>query len=210
MIAVADKLENSTTSSENRLFDLEILAKATHSTTQEVKLLLAKSGSPIYPQLDGTEAVEEEIFDTVLSAWAKSLKREGSTTEVEGQAQRLETKPRKATPKVLTSELNTDDMIKVKSGKSAGSPNLTQKGIGETLENFFNKVKLEDTTKVDAVSAFIEGTSEFGQALRKKITTAYKKFTTKPNMEEVESRLIEGAKAYLESMAATANDAVII
>ncbi|MBD2437346.1 hypothetical protein [Nostoc sp. FACHB-110] len=209
MIAVADRVENSTTSNENRLFNLEILAKATHSTTQEVKLLLAKSRSPIYPQLDGSEAIEEVIFDTVLSDWAKSLKAEGSGStvqEAEGQAQKSETRTRKATPKVLTSELVADDIVKVKSGKSAGSPNLTQKGIEQTLKSFFGKVKLDDTTEVDAVSAFIEGTSEFGTALRKKILAAYKKFATKPNMEEVEARLIDGAKAHLEAMTATANE----
>ncbi|MEH1785596.1 MAG: hypothetical protein V7L23_08390, partial [Nostoc sp.] len=40
------------------------------------------------------------------------------------------------------------------------------------------------------------------QALRKKILAAYKKFTKGGNPQEIQDRLIEGAKAYLESLAA--------
>lgn len=202
MIAVAERVENSSTS-EIKLLNIETLARATNQSIPEVKLLLAQAGAPIYPQTNGTEAIAEVVFDTVLLSWAKSIKEEQVRTE---ETKQSETKPRKATAKVLTSELIEEDIVKIKSGKSAGSPNLTQKGIEQTLKNFFGKVKLDDTTEVDAVSAFIEGTSEFGTALRKKILAAYKKFTTKPNMEDVEARLIEGAKAYLETMAATANE----
>ncbi|MBD2489022.1 hypothetical protein [Aulosira sp. FACHB-615] len=203
MVAVADRVENSNVS-EIKLLNIETLALATNQSIPKVKILLAQAGAPVYPQTNGTEAIEETVFDAVLLTWAKSLK-EGGQAKTEDPKQ-SEAKPRKASAKVLTAELTADDIIKVKSGSNAGSPNLTQRGVQQTLENFFNKVKFDDTTKVDAVSAFIEGTSEFGQALRKKIAAAYKKFTTKPNMEEVETKLIEGAKTYLESMAATASE----
>ncbi|WP_414755566.1 hypothetical protein [Anabaena sp. CCY 9910] len=203
MIAVAERTTQANTPTENRLLNIETLVRATNTSIQDVKLLLAQANAPIYPQVDGTEAISEPIFDEVLLNWAKGLKLSSDQPKADQSASEAPTKPRKAAPKVLISELTESDIIKIKTGKTSGSPNMTQKGIAETLENFFNKVRLEDTAKVDAVSAFIEGTSEFGINLRKKLLAAYKKFT-KANLQEAETKLVEGAKNYLENLASTA------
>ena len=183
-------LKESTTSFVN----LQSLARATNKSIPEVKILLAEMDAAIYPQRDGSEAIREETFDHIILDWAKSFK----TADI-GMVETSNKKARKPTPKVLISELTESDIARVKSGNRAGSPNLQPKGIQETLLNLFSKVRLEDTTTEDAVAAFIEGSSELGLALRKKIITAYKKFT-KANVQEVEDKLVEGAKDYLKTL----------
>ncbi|MEH1777140.1 hypothetical protein [Nostoc sp.] len=201
MVATAERINEVNSATETRFLSLETLSRATGTSPTEVKKLLGVAKEVIHPMPDGSEMITETAFDTVVLGWAKSFKDNG-VEDATPISLPKETRPRKTTTKVLTSELDTEDIIKVKTGKTAGSPNLTEKGIQQTLENFFSKVKLDDTSIVDAVSAFIEGTSEFGQALRKKILAAYKKFTKGGNPQEIQDRLIEGAKAYLESLAA--------
>lgn len=204
MVATVERITEANSATETRFLSLETLSKATGTSPIEVKKLLGRAKEVIHPMEDGSEMITETAFDTVVLGWAKSFKDNGveSATPV-GNSSPKETRPRKTTTKILTSELDAEDIIKVKTGKAAGSPNLTEKGIQQSLKNFFSKVKLDDTSIVDAVSAFIEGTSEFGQALRKKILAAYKKFTKGGNPQEIQDKLIVGAKAYLESMAAT-------
>jgi hypothetical protein len=181
---------------QGRLFKLEALVKITGLSIEDIKIILAKSGGAIYPREDGSEMVCENFFDLVILNWAKSLK--GDTTElIERQSP---DKPRKQGVRVLKSELTIDDLMKHKGGKLSGSPNLSDKGLEQTLTNFFNKVKLDDSTLVDAISAFIEGSGEFGQALRKKIATAYRKFFPGANASEIEAKLVNGAKTYLENL----------
>lgn len=205
MVAIAERLiENPEVT--GRFLSLETLAKATSTSPTEVKKLLAKAKEVIHPMEDGSEMITENAFDSVVLQWAKSFKDDVGIdgTSVNTFRSTKEIKERKPSTKVLTSELTNEDIIKVRTGKTAGCPNLTSKGIDTTLANFFGKVKLEDTSLVDAVSAFIEGTSEYGQALRKKLTTAYKKFTKDPNLQEVMDELIEGAKDIREKMTTTA------
>lgn len=201
MVAVAERqiTENNT---EQIFYPLEPLAEATRKSIPEVKILLAEMGAVIHPRIDGSEEIEEFVFDAVLSRWAKTLK--GSTSVVTAEPI-ANARPRKTATKVLAAELTVEDIIKIKNGEKANSPNLTKKGVQQTLENFFSKVNMDDTGEVDAVSAFIEGTSEFGQALRKKIMAAYKKFTKGGNLQEIQDKLIVGAKVYLESMATAAS-----
>ena len=181
--------------SQTRLFKLQALVQITGLPVEDIKLLLAKSGGAIYPREDGSEMIAENFFDLVILNWAKSLK--GDATEIENQAS---DKPRKQGIRVMKTELTIDDLMKHKGGKLSGAPNLSDKGLEQTLGNFFNKVRLDDSTLADAISAFIEGTSEFGQALRKKIATAYRKFFPGANASEIEAKLISGAKAYLEKL----------
>ncbi|MFN6572398.1 hypothetical protein [Dendronalium sp. ChiSLP03b] len=209
MVAVAEEraIAPNNSTLETKFLSLETLSRATNKSLPEVKALLGKAREVIHPTEDGREMITESAFDAVVLQWAKSFKEEPpaqTPSNVQADATEEAKAKRKASPKVLTSELTADDIITVKSGANAGTPSLTSKSIQQVLENFFNKVKLEDTTKVDAVSAFIEGTSEFGQALRKKILGAYKKFSKGGNPTEIQERLIDGAKTYLESMAATA------
>jgi hypothetical protein len=201
MVAVAERQIIESVSATSNFLSLETLERATGKSPTEVKKLLGIAKEVIHPMPDGSEMITEDAFDSVVLQWAKSFKDNDalSVTPANNTSSPKETRPRRATAKVLTSELDTEDIIKVKTGKTAGSPNLTEKGIQQTLENFFGKVKLDDTSIVDAVSAFI------GQALRKKIMAAYKKFTKGGNIQEIQDKLIVGAKAYLESMAATAN-----
>ncbi|MEH2033360.1 MAG: hypothetical protein V7K67_27695 [Nostoc sp.] len=203
MVATAERITQANSVTETRFLSLERLARVTSTSPIEVKKLLGRAKEVIHPMEDGSEMITENAFDSVVLQWAKSFKDNGVESMTPNNTSSKETRPHKTTTKVLTSELDTEDIIKVKTGKTAGSPNLTEKGIQQTLENFFSKVKLEDTSIVDAVSAFIEGTSEFGQALRKKIMAAYKKFTKGGNPQDIQDKLIFGAKAYLESMAAT-------
>ncbi|MEH1808448.1 hypothetical protein [Nostoc sp.] len=203
MVAVAERLVESKDSTETKFLSLETLARATSASPIEVKKLLGKAKEVIHPMEDGSEMITENAFDSVVLQWAKSFKDNGIIEDVTpSTTSTKQTKTRKTTTKVLTSELTIEDIVKVKTGEKANSPNLTKKGVQETLNNFFSKVNMEDTGDIDAISAFIEGTTEFGQALRKKILTAYKKFTKGGNPQEIQDRLIEGAKAYLESLAA--------
>ncbi|WP_445634527.1 hypothetical protein NSTC745_06350 [Nostoc sp. DSM 114161] len=204
MVAVVERsiAENNTT--DLRFLSLETLARATNKSPQEVKILLGKAREVIHPMEDGSEMITESAFDSVVLQWAKSFKEEVPQSSSNTEKPASDAKPRKPSAKLLTSELTVEDIVTIKSGANAGAPSLTNKSIQQVLENFFGKVKLEDTTKVDAVSAFIEGTSEFGVSLRKKILGAYKKFTKGGNAQEIQDKLIEGAKTYLESMAATA------
>ncbi len=203
MVAVAERSVTENNTTEPRFLKLETLARATNKSPQEVKILLGKAREVIHPMEDGTEMVTESAFDSVVLQWAKSFKEAPQSIE-NTEKSPAETKSRKPSAKVLASELTVEDIITIKSGANAGTPSLTNKSIQQALENFFNKVKLEDTTKVDAVSAFIEGTSEFGQALRKKLLGAYKRFSKGGNPTEIQERLIDGAKTYLESMAVAA------
>ncbi|HYX17066.1 MAG TPA: hypothetical protein VE944_22490 [Nostoc sp.] len=204
MVATAERITEQGSATE-RFLSLETLAKATSKSPQEVKMLLGRAKEVIHPTEDGAEMITEAAFDGVVLQWARSFKEENGAVATTTQAASATTsKPRKPSAKILISELAIADIMIIKTGANAGLPNLASKSVQYTLENFFNKVKLEDTTKVDALSAFIEGTSEFGQALRKKILAAYKKFTKGGNPQEIQDRLIDGAKAYLESMAAVA------
>ncbi|WP_375495602.1 hypothetical protein [uncultured Nostoc sp.] len=204
MVAVAERLVENKDSTETKFLSLETLARATSTSPTEVKKLLGKAKEVIHPMEDGSEMITENAFDSVVLQWAKSFKDNGIIEDMTPNT--ISTKqtksPRKTATKVLTSELTIEDIVKVKTGEKANSPNLTKKGVQETLNNFFSKVNMEDTGDIDAISAFIEGTTEFGQALRKKILAAYKKFTKGGNLQEIQDRLIEGAKAYLESLAA--------
>lgn len=203
MVAVAERLTEESQNTTTKFLSLETLAQATGTSPIEVKKLLGAAREVIHPMPDGREMITETAFDTIVLQWAKSFK------DVQENAAPITTpkevkKPRARNTKVLTSELTIDDIVVVKTGKTAGQPNLTEKGIQQTLEKFFNKIRLEDTSLVDAASAFIEGTSEFGQSLRRKIIAAYKKFTLGGNPQEIEEKLVAGVKAYLENMAATA------
>lgn len=202
MVAVAEQQQISTyangTETSVKLLNLTKLVTALGKPVNEVKLMLARQGAAVYPQEDGTEAIAEPIFDAILLRWAKSIKEESEALLPESAQ-----KTRKSPPKLLTQELTIEDIAKNKTGKSAGQASLNATGIQSTLEKFFNKVKLDDSTLVDAVSAFVEGNSEFGQGLRKKLLAAYKKFTPSVNLSEVESKLVEGAKKYLEAITAS-------
>ncbi|MFK0731399.1 MAG: hypothetical protein ACFKPT_02690 [Gloeotrichia echinulata GP01] len=188
-----------------KFLTLETLARATGTSSIEAKKLLGMAREVIHPMPDGSEMITEAAFDTVVLQWAKSFKE---TVTQESATPTLTTpkqvkKPRKSKAKVLTSELSIDDIVVFKTGKNAGQANLSEKGVRLTLEKFFSKVRLEDTSIVDAASAFIEGTGEVGESLRRKILTAYKKFTLGGNPQEIEDKLVAGAKTYLESMAVT-------
>lgn len=201
---------------ETKLLSLKTLSRATGTSPTDVKKLLGVAGEVIYPMPDGSEMVSEAAFDTIVLEWAKSFKDNGSnasesvtTSNTSSKTPNSQTS-RKASTKVLISELTVEDIIKIKNGEKANLPNLTKKGLSQTLNNFFEKVNMDGMGDVDTISAFIEGTTEFGQTLRKKLLTAYKKFTINPNLQEIENKLVEGAKAYLETMAtdsmrATAN-----
>lgn len=198
MVAVIDRavIENSV--SQDKFFSLETLASVTGKKNEEAIKLLGQAKAVILPMEDGSVMITEESFDAAVLLWAKSFKGESAP-----QAQ--EPKPKQAKqPKLLTSKLTTDDISKVKTGKTAGAANLTNKGVQETLEKFFNKLALDDTTQVDAVSAFIEGTSELGINLRKEILGAMKRFTKGTDLATAETKLVAGAKAYLENMSLAA------
>jgi len=199
MVATAERINVVDSTTETRFLSLETLSRATGTSSVEVKKLLGRAKEVIHPMEDGSEMITENAFDIVVLQWARSFKDDVSSapavfTESLSKAKTT----RNSTTKLLTQRLVSDDIAKIKGGKSAGSANLTLKGIQITLENFFNKVRLEDTTIVDAVSAFIEGTSEFGMALRKELLTAYKRSFKGLDISEVETKLIAGAKAYLE------------
>ncbi|MFB2768572.1 hypothetical protein ACE1AT_04670 [Pelatocladus sp. BLCC-F211] len=188
--------------SATKLYKLDALVKVTQKPAQEVKIMLARLGAAIYPREDGSELVAESHFDEIVLEWAKSIK--GESAEIVSP-KTTSAKPKKKAVRVLKSELTADDLAKVKSGKTAGSPNLTEAGVHQTLENFFNnKVKLEDMTIADAVSIFIEGTSEIGQAMRKKLIAAYRKFFPGANVTDIETKLVVSAKTYLETLTAAA------
>ncbi|QLE47973.1 hypothetical protein FD724_07465 [Nostoc sp. C057] len=199
MVAIAERIAVDNSATKTRFLSLETLAKATSTSPTEVKKLLGRAKEVIHPMEDGSEMITENAFDSVVLQWARSFKDDTSsiTTAITEAPSKAKT-TRNSTTKLLTQKLASDDIAKIKGGKSAGSANLTLKGIQITLENFFNKVRLEDTTIVDAVSAFIEGTSEFGMALRKELLAAYKRSFKGLDISEVETKLIAGAKAYLE------------
>ncbi|QLE42227.1 hypothetical protein FD723_18580 [Nostoc sp. C052] len=199
MVAIAERITVDNSATKTRFLSLETLAKATSTSPTEVKKLLGRAKEVIHPMEDGSEMITEDAFDSVVLQWARSFKDDTSSVATATTEAPNKTKTtRNSTTKLLTQKLASDDIAKIKGGKSAGSANLTLKGIQITLENFFNKVRLEDTTIVDAVSAFIEGTSEFGMALRKEILGAYKRSFKGLDISEVEAKLITGAKAYLE------------
>ncbi|MEH2201201.1 hypothetical protein [Nostoc sp.] len=204
MVAVAERQVVESESATSKFLSLETLERATGKSPTEVKKLLGIAKEVIHPMPDGSEMITEDAFDSVVLQWAKSFKDNGIESVKQITTSPKQTKsPRKTATKVLISELTVEDIVKVKTGEKANSPNLTKKGVQETLNNFFSKVNMEDTGDIDAISAFIEGTTEFGQALRKKILAAYKKFTKGGNPQEIQDRLIDGAKAYLESLAST-------
>jgi hypothetical protein len=204
MVAVAERLVESRDSTETKFLSLETLAKATSTSPIEVKKLLGIAKEVIHPMPDGSEMITEDAFDSVVLQWAKSFKDVQQESASPITTPKEAKKPKSRNTKVLTSELTIDDIVVVKTGKTAGQANLTEKGVQLTLEKFFSKIRLEDTSLVDAASAFIEGTGEFGQSLRRKILAAYKKFTLNGNPQEIEDKLVAGAKVYLENMAATA------
>ncbi|MEH2148571.1 hypothetical protein [Nostoc sp.] len=205
MVATVERITEANSATETRFLSLETLAQATNTSPIEVKKLLGRAREVIHPMEDGSEMITENAFDSVVLQWAKSFKGNDALSVTPSTISPKQAKSRKTATKVLTSELTIEDIVKVKTGEKANSPNLTKKGVQETLNNFFSKVNMEDTGDIDAISAFIEGTTEFGQALRKKILAAYKKFTKGGNPQEIQDRLIEGAKAYLESLAAPSN-----
>jgi hypothetical protein len=201
MVATAERIAE-TRSTTERFLSLETLAKATSKSPQEVKMLLGRAKEVIHPTEDGAEMITETAFDNVVLEWARSFKDDTTPATTTTEFPNKPKSSRSPATKLLTQRIAPDDIAKTKGGKSAGSANLTVKGIQITLENFFNKVRLEDTTIVDAVSAFIEGTSEFGMALRKELLAAYKRLFKGIDMSDVETRLIAGAKAYLEKSSA--------
>lgn len=208
MVAVTERTIENAVTSEPKFLSLETLSGAINKPIKEVKAMLGQSGQVIHLTPSGEDIITESAFDTIVLNWAKSFKEgmpqsEPETTTSNTKLAKQEVKERKPNIKVLTSELTIEDIAVVKTGKNAGSPSLTNKGIQQTLESFFNKVKMDDTTKIDAISAFVESTSEFGQMARKKLLAAYKKFTKGGNQQEIESRLVEGAKIYLESLVAS-------
>ncbi|MEH1822134.1 MAG: hypothetical protein V7L31_24175 [Nostoc sp.] len=204
MVATLEKITEASSATEVKFLSLETLHRATSKSPQEVIKMLGAAKEVIHPMPDGSQMVTESAFNTVILEWAKSFSGNGTPADPAVATEPLN-KPkssRSLATKLLTQKLVTDDIAKTKGGKSAGSANLTVKGIQITLENFFNKVRLEDTTIVDAVSAFIEGTSEFGMALRKELLAAYKRLFKGLDISEVETKLIAGAKAYLEKTSA--------
>ncbi|MEH2393886.1 MAG: hypothetical protein V7K21_20205 [Nostoc sp.] len=217
MVTVAEKLTNvDSTGTETRFLSLDILVRATNKTPVEVKKLLGVAKEVIHPTEDGAEMITEAAFNGVVLQWAQSLKNDATSFNNGGTSENQDgfplppkppkpSTPRRAKTKILASKLTFEDIIKTKTGKKVNMPNLTQKGVQETLENFFKKVNIQDTSNVDVISAFIEGTSEFGISLRKELLSAYELFTKEPNIQEVQERLVEGAKVMLESMAAAAN-----
>ena len=206
MIATSEIIAEVNSATPSRFFSLETLSRVTNKPIKEVKSLLGKAREVIHPTVDGQEMITESAFDAVVLEWAKSIKDDDldQLSQATSSTLRLDSTPRtsrKTSAKVLISELTVEDITKIKNGEKANSPNLTKKGVEHTLDNFFKKVNMDDMSSIDTVSAFIEGATEFGQALRKKLLTAYKKFTLNPNLQDVESKLVEGAKAYLESRA---------
>lgn len=203
--------KNYSNGSGTKLFKLQNLVETTGSSAEEIKIMLAHCGGVIYPRIDGSEMVAESFFDLVLLNWAKSLKSDQEELLIPENRLELEqpsNKPRKQSQRILKLELTINDIAKHKRGSMSGSPILNSKGLETTLTNFFSKVKLEDTSLVDAISAFIEGTSEFGLSLRKKLMSAYKKFFPGANIAEIEALLIIAAKAYLESATKTPTEPV--
>ncbi|MBD2771152.1 hypothetical protein [Iningainema tapete] len=205
MVAIIEKPEQESVTQESKLLKIETLARVTSKPIKEVKMMLGRIGAVIYPQEDASEMIAETHFDQIVLRWAKSFKdAEQVTTQESATATNdkpTTAKAKKQSTKILAEELTINDLASVKSGKNAGSPNLTEKGIQQTLTNFFSKVKLEDTTLTDAASAFIEGSSEFGTTLRKKLFLAYRKFFPGANIGEIEPKLVAGAKTYLEAIA---------
>ncbi|QKQ75642.1 hypothetical protein [Nostoc sp. TCL240-02] len=197
MVATAERITE-TRSATERFLSLETLAKATSKSPQEVKMLLGRAKEVIHPTEHGAEMITETAFDSVVLEWARSFKDDITPATTTAESPSKTKSSRSPATKLLSQRLVPDDIAKTKGGKSVGSANLTVKGIQITLENFFNKVRLDDTTIVDAVSAFIEGTSEFGMALRKELLAVYKRSFKGLDMTEVETKLIAGAKAYLE------------
>lgn len=215
MVAVAERTSIEVASDsrvEARLLSLDTLARATAKTPTDVKKLLGIAREVIHLTEDGVEMITEAAFNSVVLQWAKSFKDDsqrvgdGSTDEITGAITPTSKPPkpsssRRAKAKILASKLTFEDIIKTKTGKKANTPNLTQKGVQETLENFFKKVNMQDTSNIDAISAFIEGTSEFGISLRKELLSAYELFTKEPNIQELQEKLVEGAKVMLEGIA---------
>jgi hypothetical protein len=209
MVATVERITETNSATETRFLSLETLAKATSTSPTEVKKLLGRAKEVIHPMEDGSEMITENAFDSVVLQWARSFKDDTSSViAVATEAPSKAKATRNSTTKLLTQKLVSDDIAKIKGGKSAGSANLTLKGIQITLENFFNKVRLDDTTIVDAVSAFVEGTSEFGMALRKELLAAYKRSFKGLDISEVETKLIAGAKAYLEKTSTSETEEV--
>lgn len=201
MVATLERTSEATSATEIKFLSLETLHRATSKSPQEVIKMLGAAKEVIHPMPDGSQMVTESAFNTVILEWAKSFSSNGTAAvgAVVTEPINKTKSTRSPATKLLTQRLTLDDIAKTKGGKSAGSANLTVKGIQATLENFFNKVRLDDTTIVDAVSAFIEGTGEFGMALRKELLAAYKRSFKGIDISDVETKLIAGAKAYLES-----------
>ncbi|MEH1788415.1 MAG: hypothetical protein V7L23_23225 [Nostoc sp.] len=163
MVATAERITQANSVTETRFLSLERLARVTCTSPIEVKKLLARAKEVIHPMEDGSEMITENAFDSVVLQWAKSFKDNDIIEDVTPSTiSTKQTKTRETATKVLTSELTIEDIVKVKTGEKANSPNLTKKGVQETLNNFFSKVNMEDTGDIDAISAFIEGTTEFG------------------------------------------------
>lgn len=201
MVAVLEQEQSTYTNGAEvsvKLLNLEKLVAALREPMPKVKLMLARQGAAIYPQEDGTEAIAEPIFDALILRWAKSIKEEG---ELEQDASQPKT--RKASTKLLLRELTIEDIARTKQGKAS----LTATGIQFTLEKFANALNLEDTSLTDAISAFIEGSSEFGKKLRRKLLGYYKKFTPDANLTDVEIKLVTGAKKFLETINTPADSA---
>lgn len=205
MVAVAEQ-EQSTVHANGvetgvRLIDLEKLVAALREPMPKVKLMLARQGAAVYPQENGTEAIAEPIFDSLILRWAKSIKEEGNGSEASAES----AKPRKSSTKLLTRELTIEDIARTKTGKA----NINASGVQFTLEKFANALNLEDTTLTDAISAFIEGSSESGKKLRKKLLGYYKKFTPDANLVDVEGKLVSGAKKFLETINAPVDNSEV-
>lgn len=208
MVATAERITVADSTTETRFLSIETLGRATGTSPTEVKKLLGKAREVIHPMEDGSEMITETAFDSVVLQWAKSFKDGNGTSESESVITPTPPKSasrtsRKQSTKVMISELTIEDIVKIKNGEKANSANLTKKGIQQTLNNFFQNVNMDDMGEIDTISAFIEGETEFGLALRKKILSAYKKFTKDPDLQEIENKLIEGAKVYLEDRATT-------
>ncbi len=203
MVAIAERITEATSATEVKFLSLETLHRATSKSPQEVIKMLGAAKEVIHPMPDGSQMVTESAFNTVILEWAKSFSGNGTPEPAVVTEPLNKTKSsRSPATKLLTQRLLPDDIAKTKGGKSAGSANLTVKGIQITLENFFNKLRQDDTTIIDAISAFIEGTSEFGMALRKELLAAYRRSFKGLDMAELETKLIAGAKAYLEKSSA--------